>query len=77
MCIRDRAAIVQLDANGSSVKRLRLLSGGTYFFSLRACAGDYRGPAFEQFVDVNDPDAPIFGPFGPDPSDTIFELTDL
>lgn len=70
-----QAAIVQLDANGTSVKRLRLLSGGTYFFSLRACAGDYRGPAFEQFVDVEDPN--IFGPFGPDPAGTVFELTDL
>lgn len=72
-----QTATVQLNSSGVSVQRLRLLSGGTYFFELRVCANEYRGPAFEQFIDVDDPDAPIFGPWGPDPADTVFELSEV
>lgn len=71
-----QTATVQLNSSGSSIKRLKMLTGGSYLFSLRACDGQFRGPAFEQFIDVDDPSAPIFGPFGPDPADIVFELTD-
>jgi hypothetical protein len=50
---------------------------GTYLLNFRACDGGYIGPANEVFVDIDDPDSPIFGPFGPDPSTMLFELSDL
>ncbi len=71
-----QTATITLNAEGRSVQRLRLLTGGTYFFNVRVCEGDYRGPAFEQFVDVEDPENPFFGPFGPDPAATAFELSE-
>ena len=68
---------VPLDAEGRAVKRLRMLVGGTYLFNFRSCQGEHRGPATEIFVDVFDADAQIFGPFGPDPATTEFELTEV
>lgn len=70
-----QTTLIQLGADGTSVQRLRLLSGGTYFLNLRVCDGDYRGPAFEQFIDVEDADTAPFWTFGTDPADTVFELT--
>lgn len=70
-----QTAELTLDSTGVLTQRIRFLEGGTYFLSFRACDGDYRGPATEVFVDVEDP--MIFGPFGPSPEDTVFELSDL
>lgn len=63
-----------LDDTGSTVKRIRFLTGGTYLLNFRVCADSHRGPSNYVFVDVDDPDLPIFGPWGPDPSETVFEL---
>lgn len=68
-------ALIPLSASGTAVRRIQFLSGGTYSLEFRSCDGDFRGPDDGWFVDVEDPDAPMFGPFGPDPADTVFELS--
>ena len=71
-----QASDIALDASGRATQRITLLSAGTYLLTFRVCEGEYRGPAFEQFVDVEDPDSPmIFGPWGPDPANTVFGLS--
>lgn len=70
-----QSATIPLDASGKAVQRIRMLTGGTYYLSFRSCDGNYRGPATEIFVDVEDSAGPIFGPFGPDPTETVFELS--
>lgn len=72
-----QALEISLDASGLAVKRMRLHTGGTYLLNFRSCEGEYRGPATELFIDVEDPSGPIFGPFGPDPAHTRVELSDL
>ncbi|MDQ0644564.1 sigma-70 family RNA polymerase sigma factor [Microbacterium murale] len=69
-------AMVELDATGYTVKRLRMHAPGWYYFSFSAYDADgFWGPAFEDVVDVYDPDV-IWGPWGPDPEDMSFDLTD-
>lgn len=62
---------IPLDASGSAVRRMRMLEGGFYWLNLRQCdtvlpSAMYRGPASEFSVEVEDPDMPIFGPWGPE-----------
>ncbi len=71
-----QAVEIPLDDTGTAIRRIRLLSAGTYYLTVRACAEGYRGPAAETIFDVVDPEAPIFGPWGPDPADTVFELSE-
>ncbi|MBK0417624.1 sigma-70 family RNA polymerase sigma factor [Leucobacter sp. CSA1] len=71
-----QSARIPLDASGRATKRLRMLEPGTYYFAFRACDDDSRGPAFETFVDVGDPDSPAWSPFGNDPALTEFVLDD-
>lgn len=73
----DQTAAIPLDADGVAVRRIRLLTGGTYYLSFAVCEAAYRGPSAIAFVDVADPDTPIFGPWGPDPAETVFELDEL
>lgn len=68
---------IPLDAQGVAVRRLRLLSAGTYWFYVQACTTEHRGPALEQFVDVEGPAGQVYGPSGPDPSLTEFEVSEL
>lgn len=42
----------------------------------RVCDDEYRGPENVVFIDVHEAESPIFGPFGPDPAATRFELTE-
>ncbi|KKI22191.1 MULTISPECIES: sigma-70 family RNA polymerase sigma factor [unclassified Leucobacter] len=72
-----QVASVPLDATGSAVRRLRMQSGGFYMFTFRACDGAFRGSPVETYATVDDPDAPIFGPWGPDPEEQTFELSEL
>lgn len=72
-----QSATIQLDDSGVAVRRLQMHAGGAYFFAFQACEGDYRGPTTEIHVDVNDPDMPDYGPWGPDPSMTSFEISEL
>lgn len=71
-----QAVEIPLDAAGAAVKRLRLTVDGTYLLSFRACEGAYRGPETYVFVDVGDPDGLNYGWMGPDPTDTVFELSE-
>ncbi len=57
-----QAASFSLNESGLALQRLRMLDSGTFWFSFRACEGDYRGPAHDYFVDVL---GEVFGPFGP------------
>lgn len=68
---------IPLDEHGEATVRVRFLTGGWYYLTFRACEGDRRGAPAEVFVDVFDPDAPIFGPWGPDPVDTVIEVSQL
>lgn len=72
-----QVASVPLDATGSAVRRLRMQSGGFYMFTFRTCDGAFRGSPVETYATVDDPDAPIFGPWGPDPEEQTFELSEL
>ncbi|GAA1781183.1 sigma-70 family RNA polymerase sigma factor [Leucobacter iarius] len=80
VCLQSMAgqvASVPLDTTGSAVRRLRMQSGGFYMFTFRACDGAFRGSPVETYATVDDPDAPIFGPWGPDPEEQTFELSEL
>lgn len=66
---------IPLDANGSAVRRIRLLSGGFYYLTFRVCEGAYWGPASEAAFDVVDPEGPGFGFFGGD-EEPLFELSE-
>ncbi len=80
VCLQSMAgqvASVPLDASGSALRRLRMQAGGFYMFTFRACDGAFRGSPVETYATVDDPDAPIFGPWGPDPADQTFELSEL
>lgn len=62
---------IPLDDTGTAVRRMRLLSGGFYWLRLLQCdsvspEAMYRGPATEFAIEVDDPDMPIFGPWGPE-----------
>ncbi len=70
-------AEIPLNERGEAVRRMRMLSGGAYYLAFRACAEQHRGPAAEVLFDVFDPDGPIFGPFGPDPAETVFVLEEV
>lgn len=71
-----QTAEFQLDSTGHAVRRIQMLTGGSYYFAFRACDDGFRGPPTEIVFDVADPDAPGFDPFGPDPSMTQFLLTE-
>ena len=60
-----QVAHIGLDQNGQAIQRLRIPGAGSYFLVFRVCEGDYRSPGFEVFVDVEDPNGPIFGNYGP------------
>lgn len=60
-----QVAHIALDQQGQAIQRLRIPGAGSYFLVFRVCEGDYRSPGFEVFVDVEDPDGPIFGNYGP------------
>ena len=80
ICLQSMAgqvASVPLDATGNAVRRLRLNAGGFYMFTFRACSGAFVGPGTETYATVDDPDAPIFGPWGPDPAEQTFELSEI
>lgn len=72
-----QSAEIALDQDGVAVRRVKMLTGGAYFFDFRACEGGFLGPATEILFDVDDPDGPGFGFFGNDPSTTLFELEEL
>lgn len=60
-----QVAHIALDQNGQAIQRLRIPGAGSYYLVFRVCEGNYRSPGFEVFVDVEDPDGPIFGNYGP------------
>jgi RNA polymerase sigma factor (sigma-70 family) len=69
-----QTVVVPLDAQGSAVRRVRMLTGGFYVFSFRPCSGVVRGASTEAFAYVEDPDE-IFGPWGPE--DPVFEVAEV
>lgn len=60
-----QVAHIALDQHGQAIQRLRIPEAGSYFLVFRVCEGEYRSPGFEVFVDVEDPNGPIFGNYGP------------
>lgn len=67
---------IPLDENGEAIRRIRFTTAGWYYLTFRVCEGERRGAAAEVYVDVVDPDGPIFGPWGPDPADTAIEVSE-
>lgn len=67
---------IPLDENGEAIRRIRFTTAGWYYLTFRVCEGERRGTAAEVYVDVVDPDGPIFGPWGPDPADTVIEVSE-
>ncbi|WP_449283163.1 RNA polymerase sigma factor [Leucobacter sp.] len=72
-----QSAIIPLDGQGTAVRRVRLLTGGFYVFTFRACSGGVLGAGTEAFAEAVDPDE-IFGPWGPGlPEDPVFEIAEM
>lgn len=67
-------ALIPLDSTGNTVKRLRMNSRGWYWLSFFALDSDgFLGPAYEDAVDVYDPDV-LVDPWGPPPEDMTFDF---
>lgn len=60
-----QVAEIALDTHGEAIQRLRIPGAGSYFLVFRVCSGEYRSPGVELFIDVEDPEGPIFGGYGP------------
>ncbi|MFK3677999.1 sigma-70 family RNA polymerase sigma factor [Microbacterium sp. NPDC090218] len=74
--MQGHSAMIPLGDTGHVRKRLRMNSNGWYFFTFRALDADgFWGPAEEHPLDVYDPDV-IMDPWGPDPEEMTFEITD-
>lgn len=74
--IEGHSAVIPLDSTGHAIKRLRMHSQGWYWFTFRALDGDgFWGPMDEHPLDVWDPDV-IFDPWGPDPEQMTFDISD-
>ena len=74
--IEGHSALIPLDSTGHAIKRLRMHSQGWYWFTFRALDADgFWGPPEERPLDVWDPDV-IFDPWGPDPAEMTFDISD-
>lgn len=74
--IEGHSALIPLDGTGHAIKRLRMHSQGWYWFTFRALDTEgFWGPPDEHPLDVYDPDV-IFDPWGPDPEEMTFDITD-
>lgn len=68
-------AAVPLDENGTAIRRLRMLAGGTYTFLFRPSVDGFFGGVAGYAVPVTDPAGPVQGPWGPG-DELAFELSE-